>query len=362
MPSKPSARKEPRDDGTNIFFLSGQQNWRNRIQKEEGVNAQLHVKFSVRSALRSLHVPKNYKPCQVDPENARQPAKLDQETADILRADIAAKSATPHEHLLWPETTQHDVGWLHDHKGDVPFSERRTFVAPEPKVGFGWPAGPHPVLRRQENGTVGRHTGFDALVPDSTRVGRSPPSPRAAKQNAAKATAAAPSIGELRRARRLERNSRQREEAEAAAGSLTDRRTNSQRRGKAEAATGSLTDRRATQTRRPCAKLGEGEPPATARPCSVLMEPAISSGLWNAVKQPVEDPWLNRGNDADRELIRPSSTQDEHIAKTSRQATELTGAKSRWYKPKEVSMLSDFADDYRKSWGVCFFSKLAQQS
>eukprot|EP00930_Biecheleria_cincta_P022263 TRINITY_DN16274_c0_g3_i1.p1 TRINITY_DN16274_c0_g3~~TRINITY_DN16274_c0_g3_i1.p1 ORF type:complete len:301 (+),score=52.52 TRINITY_DN16274_c0_g3_i1:59-961(+) len=287
--SSEKARKEPRDDGAKISFLASQQNWRRRIKKEEGVNAKLQAQFSVRSVLRSLNVPKLYKPCQVDPEDARQPAKLDQETTEILRADIAAKSATPHEHLLWPETTQHNVGWLHDRTGDLPFSERRTFVAPKPKVGFGWPAGPHPVLRRQKNGqTCNDAAGFDALVPDSTRVGGSSPSCRAAKNDAAKASEAAPSVGELRRARRLMRNS--------------------QRRGETKANSGSLTDRRAARTPEPRARPGGGETPATARTCSILMEPASSSGLWNAVKQPVEDPWLNRKNDAADELIRPNSS------------------------------------------------------
>lgn len=356
--AKEEPRKPPRDDGSNLVFLSGQQNWRNRIKKEERVNAKLHGQFSVRTALRSLDIPKLFKPCQVDPEDARQPAKLDPATEHILRADIAAKIATPREYLLWPETSQHDVGWLHGRTGDMPFSERRTFVAPEPKVGFGWPsqfsAGSRPMTRQQGNEkTRDDATGFDALLPDSTRVGRSSPSPRAPKLKDVKAWG--PSVGELRRARRLMRN--QRRQAEAAAGSLTDRR---QTPGPAAAG----HQRNAVQTPEPSATVGggaEGVPSFAPQPCPVVMEPAISSGLWNAVKQHVEDPWLNRNNDVTDELIRPSSTQDEHLATTCRQTRKLTGTKSRWFKPKDSSAISDFADEYRKSWGVCYFSKALKQ-
>ncbi|CAE8661065.1 unnamed protein product [Polarella glacialis] len=129
-----------------IMTSAGQQLWTQRIKKEEAVNAQVRRDgFSVRSALKSLNVPEHFKPGQVNPSDILSAMKenanvgLDRDTERALRADLAARKAPPQDQLLWPETSQHHVGWLAQIKSaGLPLGERGTLVALSPRVGLGW--------------------------------------------------------------------------------------------------------------------------------------------------------------------------------------------------------------------------------
>ncbi|CAE7439926.1 unnamed protein product, partial [Symbiodinium necroappetens] len=115
----------------------GQENWRLRIRKEQS-RAPKNAEFSLRLAVRALDVTK--KPNQVDPgEKGAADALLDEETARNFRAHLVAKTGAPGHFELWPETSQHNVGWLvQDNTGGRPFEDRQTLVAAAPGLGFGW--------------------------------------------------------------------------------------------------------------------------------------------------------------------------------------------------------------------------------
>eukprot|EP00435_Cladocopium_sp_Y103_P017447 s824_g4.t1 len=119
---------------SDIQSFMGQENWRQRIRKENA-HAPKSAQFSVRNACRTLDVPK--KPCQVHPRGAAiQTASLSMEDSRSF-----ARSYAPNEQFLWPETAQHNVGWLiedpQEGRRAIPVNERTTILGPS-HLGFGW--------------------------------------------------------------------------------------------------------------------------------------------------------------------------------------------------------------------------------
>ncbi|CAE7467187.1 Eef2k [Symbiodinium sp. CCMP2456] len=129
------------DNPNDITTSKGQFLWRQRIATERShFQPNKKENFSVRSALRVLDVPSRFKPGQIDPADQTGPVQgLDSVTERYLRADIASKLRVPAEQLLWPETAQHEVGWLaRAHGPGLPYEERSTMAGLPPRLGVGW--------------------------------------------------------------------------------------------------------------------------------------------------------------------------------------------------------------------------------
>ncbi|CAJ1341733.1 unnamed protein product [Effrenium voratum] len=188
--------RKPRRPENDLQSFLGQENWRLRIRKER-LHAAPLPEFSVKQAMRALDVPK--KPCQV------QPRWLDESSLEAeFRKELTVKRS-PREHLLWPETSQHQVGWLVEDSLGLPMAQRPTLHGSPPKLGFGW----HRRFADKD---------FEPMVPSpstpSTASGsRRPaaPAPAPAPQILEMPSPAEqtlpwfPGIGKLRRQRRLQR-------------------------------------------------------------------------------------------------------------------------------------------------------------
>eukprot|EP00439_Symbiodinium_sp_Y106_P022421 s1284_g2.t1 len=126
------------DNPNDITTSKGQFLWRQRIATDRShFQPNKKENFSVRSALRVLDVPSRFKPGQIDPSDQTGPVQgLDSVTERYLRADIASKLRVPAEQLLWPETAQHEVGWLaRAHGPGLPYEERSTMAGLPPRLG-----------------------------------------------------------------------------------------------------------------------------------------------------------------------------------------------------------------------------------
>lgn len=305
----------------------GQENWRLRIRKEQS-RAPKNAEFSLRLAVRALDVTK--KPNQVDPgEKGAADALLDEETARNFRAHLVAKTGAPGHFELWPETSQHNVGWLvQDNTGGRPFEDRQTLVAAAPGLGFGWrhasvltppgsAGGKVPAAARQRTPSAGTPapslSGKSCVLPPKEIPAELLPTP------AERAMPWFPGVGQLRRRRRLLR----RQLAEEAAAAAME----------------------------PKAVLPSSPAPSTASSA----RPGPSDGLRSFRRRSLPDAWLG----PPCEPPKPTADAHETIEKKSTRAREFLryGGQSRWERTKEVSNMSKFAKGYKMLWGVNFFAK-----
>ncbi|CAJ1370597.1 unnamed protein product [Effrenium voratum] len=305
--------RKPRRPENDLQSFLGQENWRLRIRKER-LHAAPLPEFSVKRAMRALDVPK--KPCQV------QPRWLDESSLEAeFRKELTVKRS-PREHLLWPETSQHQVGWLVEDSLGLPMAQRPTLHGSPPKLGFGW----HRRFADKD---------FEPMVPSpstpSTASGsrRAAPAPAPAPQILEMPSPAEqtlpwfPGIGKLRRQRRLQRKQAREPEPRCEL-------------------------RPQSALVQPLGQCGDSRPPSAL--------PGNSAGFRIAVQRPVEDEWLGRGNTP---CLKPSTADHGVIDARSRECREFLrhGPKSHWARDKPVSDMSSFAHGYTMLWGGSFFGK-----
>lgn len=335
-----------------IQSFMGQENWRQRIRKENA-HAPKSVQFSVRNACRTLDVPK--KPCQVCPSGAAI------QSAPSMEFRSFARSYAPNEQFLWPETAMHDVGWLvkDSVEGEraIPVNERSTILGPS-QLGFGWRR--RSAEKRQEccESVLPRQPATPSTAPGSSRLSASRASGRFQLQEEAVWTAVTvpsaaekalpwfPGIGKLRRQRRLQRKAK-----------IVNLEA-SPHRSAAEI----LTLREGPMASDVVARGRPVSPPpaeSEQRPQTAL--PGNSAGLRVFLAQPVEDQWL-RATSREAKL-KPSTADHQLISSRSATCREFLrhGARSQWEREKPVSTMSSFAHGYTMLWGVNFFSRRGSQ-
>lgn len=349
-----SRKAVPEND---IQSFMGQENWRQRIRKENA-HAPKSAQFSVRNACRTLDVPK--KPCQVHPRGAAiQTASLSMEDSRSF-----ARSYAPNEQFLWPETAQHNVGWLiedpQEGRRAIPVNERTTILGPS-HLGFGWRR--RSAEKRQEccESVLPRQVATPSTAPSSRKssvvqdtawnagnAAFAVPSP------AEKALPWFPGIGKLRRQRRLQRNqvNQVKQRTPEASPHLygTAEILSLERRERAVAASSDLL---APALSPPAAEASE------QRPQTAL--PGNSAGLRVFLAQPVEDRWLRATSHEAK--LKPSTADHQLISSRSATCREFLrhGARSQWEREKPVSAMSSFAHGYTMLWGVNFFSRRGSQ-
>lgn len=146
--------------------------WTQRILKEDAVNAKVNPDgFSLRSAVRILGVPADFKPNLADPTRKEAPPSFEPggTLAKALRKELKAQLAGPRERHIWPETSYQEHGWLMSQPGRM--RDRTAFSGTEPRAAIGWswraPGAGGEVeasvaMERELEGTVGGSTGSKA--------------------------------------------------------------------------------------------------------------------------------------------------------------------------------------------------------
>lgn len=129
------------DGGPGITNQS-QMIWSQRIRKEEGVNTKVNPGgFSVRAAIRSVDVPKRFKPGHIDPTRANSTGGFDPNSK--LAAEVHSRveeSRVPlRDRIMFPETCAQDHGWYQKDPAHGPDRGGRTSIAGAlPRAGIGW--------------------------------------------------------------------------------------------------------------------------------------------------------------------------------------------------------------------------------
>jgi len=125
-----------------ILTAKDQLIWTQRIRREEGVNTKVNKDgFSVRSAIRSVDVPKRFKPGHVDPTKAETMDGFHPESkhASDLKGLLDKAQARPQDKLKWPDTSAQDHGWYQKDPATGATQPGRTSIAGAlPRAGFGW--------------------------------------------------------------------------------------------------------------------------------------------------------------------------------------------------------------------------------
>jgi len=116
--------------------------WSQRIAKEEGVNTKVNPEgFSLRAAIRSVDVPKRFKPGHVDPLHGSEADGLDptSKLAEEFRVQRVSDGVPPRDRYMYPETCSQDCGWYQKDPVHGPErSGRITIAGALPRAGIGW--------------------------------------------------------------------------------------------------------------------------------------------------------------------------------------------------------------------------------
>lgn len=285
--------------GTGDLTSAGLTRWRERIRREEAVNARVWKDgFSVRSCVRSRDVPVKFKPQQATP------ADLEAEAIDIsspaareLRAALDAGAAPPQQRLLWPETSQHCVGWL------LQAPQKSPTAAPERGLGLA-------------SGCLTARSGLGWLHHEAPALSRGPAAaPRGGAEAEASFLAALPNPS----------------------AQLTPQRSSG------HATRGSPSTLATTPRLPPTRRVVQLPGGASPRP------------------GPPPDPWSEAGGSiplAAAELPRPTTgAQMALAAAAERHRRFQNGTGNPWYRGLGSSDVSDFANAYTRSWGMSMFAK-----
>jgi hypothetical protein len=126
-----------------LFTAHSQLLWSQRIEKEEKVSCKRNPDgFSVHAAVRSLDVPKRFKPGHCDPtkpppdEGFPEGSKMKQELDFHLRDQEAPRR----DRYLWPDSSYQEHGWFQKDPAKGPEKRnRKTLTGALPKNnGIGW--------------------------------------------------------------------------------------------------------------------------------------------------------------------------------------------------------------------------------
>eukprot|EP00930_Biecheleria_cincta_P002257 TRINITY_DN103278_c0_g1_i1.p1 TRINITY_DN103278_c0_g1~~TRINITY_DN103278_c0_g1_i1.p1 ORF type:complete len:348 (+),score=62.99 TRINITY_DN103278_c0_g1_i1:99-1142(+) len=341
------------DNPNDLRSYVGQTLWRRRIIKETAALSPVRREnFSLRSCLKTADVPMRFKPGQIDPHHKEPVSGLDEDTERMLRADIATRQAVPAEQLLWPETSQQQVGWLASPpKPGLPWEERGTLAGLSPRVGLGWTSS------RDEAVTV-------PPMPMSARLPKSKKDVLVDKWIGLKRGSAREEVTPHKADVRLSRKEQSRLRAEA-------KRQEAQRlQGLLEDWEASKPERRERRLQRLRARASSqddqrlSEMPAESSSPSKMelphfVSPAASAGLRNRIPVAVEDSWgLQDGGSV---IPRPTSQDQNAVADAGSRVRGFYGPERPWNKPKGQSDVVTFGDAYARSWGVGLFSKQAKK-
>lgn len=330
----------------------GQTLWRRRIRKETAALSPVRKEnFSVRSCLKTADVPMLFKPGQINPHDKDAVSGLDAETEMMLRAHIATRQAVPAEQLLWPETSQQQVGWLASPpKPGLPFHERGTLSGLSPRVGLGWTSSRHEGVRVQP-------------MPMSARLPKSKKEELVDKwiglERGSAREEIIPNNPDVRLSRREQSRlmlEPKRQEAQRLRGLLEDWEASKpdrrERRLQRQARASSQDDQL------PSEMLAEPRAPSKME-LPHFVSPAASAGLRNRIPVAVEDSW--EVQDRGSVIPRPNRQDQSAVADAGSRIRAFYGPERPWNKPKGQSDVVAFGDAYARAWGMNLFSKQAKK-
>lgn len=299
----------------------GQERWRQRVRKEEAVRAQApRAVFSMQAATRTDNVPEKFKPLHMNPgdlssQNENNPSDTFQRD---LRAALGAQVSAPQQRLLWPETSQHAIGWFatspaHQPPGSwaMPSRDRGTVSGNHPSQGFGWHKtagmGAAERVRANEAQCSGRRrqesASFMALLPGVTA---DLPAPAPEPQH--------PIVSSV----------------------LQDVAKVACR----------ITNKKRKNRKTPQRGVVVVPPPPSPGPPEDAEEFQTGGGM------------AAKTSTAARQLPRPNTGHEQAVgAAADRSRRFLNGPHNPWYKPSSTSDVAGFADVYTKSWGVPLFNR-----
>eukprot|EP00441_Pelagodinium_beii_P033783 CAMPEP_0197636586 /NCGR_PEP_ID=MMETSP1338-20131121/12046_1 /TAXON_ID=43686 ORGANISM="Pelagodinium beii, Strain RCC1491" /NCGR_SAMPLE_ID=MMETSP1338 /ASSEMBLY_ACC=CAM_ASM_000754 /LENGTH=314 /DNA_ID=CAMNT_0043208835 /DNA_START=38 /DNA_END=978 /DNA_ORIENTATION=- len=139
------AKDVPKGTGRVVMDATDSILWTQRIEKEDKVNGIAKGQFSVRAAVNIVDVPSKFKPGHVNPTECMSkegfdPAKHgwdpDGKEAREFRRCMAMAEAGPRSRYAYPETSNHEHGWLlmPDTAGDHAARAKKNRV----RYGLGW--------------------------------------------------------------------------------------------------------------------------------------------------------------------------------------------------------------------------------
>jgi len=335
---------------------AGQERWRQRIRKENAVNGIIKRDgFSVRNAVSSQHVPMLFKPGHMDPSSHSTEVGFDPASTlgKEFRKALSTQVSSPRQRILFPETSNHDIGWLLKEPGGIlPRSERGTMAGLSPRAGLGWlkpsdgkavqPPQPHVPLEKSQArlgqaGSSGSRQGGKASR-DATLPGTIGHSGDDRPLRISEATD--PALDQVRRGGATV----------AADGSAEHRPISKMFESVKRRACGQKAQERKLRT---AARVQVSEPPASPKPGRHEKEEVV-----RLRRDP--DPW---GAPSSFSVMpRPKTSQEDAVdSATDRSRRFLNGQGSRWYKPKGSSDVANFADAYTRSWGIGLFCRVGNK-
>jgi len=117
--------------------------WTQRIELEEGVNTKVNPEgYSVHGAIRTLDVPKRFKPGHVDPTKTRNDEGFPEGSKLKKSLDfcLAERDAPRRDRFLWPDTAYQEHGWFQKDPARGPEKRDRTTLTGAMPIhnGIGW--------------------------------------------------------------------------------------------------------------------------------------------------------------------------------------------------------------------------------
>lgn len=134
----------PKDKGRGgILTVQDQICWTQRIGKEEGVNTKVNPDgFLVHAAVRTLDVPRRFKPGHVDPHRPPPDEGFKAGTKEKQELDrcLTDKAAPRRDRYLWPESSYQEHGWFQKDPARGPEKRNRTTMTGQLPTtnGIGW--------------------------------------------------------------------------------------------------------------------------------------------------------------------------------------------------------------------------------
>lgn len=338
------------DSPNNLRSYAGQTVWRRRIQKEIAALPPVRKdNFSLRSLLKTAGVPIRFKPEHLNPHENKPVLGLDTETEKMLRADIATKNAVPAEQLLWPDTSQQEVGWLASPpKPGLPWDERGTLQGCSPRIGLGW------ISSRNEGARIAQMT-------MSARLPRSKTEMLEDKLIGLERGAVTEAVVSFKADVPLsarERRDAKRQEARRLRGLLEDWEASKQVRR--ERRLQRLQARASSQdSQEPSDMLAQTSAPSKME-LPHFVSPAGSAGLRNRIPIALQDRWAL--TDGGPLIPRPTGQDQSALAGAGSKIQGFYKPERLWNKPKKAQCdVVAFGEAYTRLWGCSLFGKQASK-
>lgn len=282
-----------------------------------------------------------FKPGHVNPtEHATRPFPIGSSSSmrKEFQAALSAQTASPRQRLIWPETSQHVVGWFQQCPGDgLPREERKTLDGLSPRANVGWVENSsiNAILPRAREGQPSASSSAQRPRRGSTGEARfSPVAPVMPVGSAPKL--GAPSLppvdnsqGVLVQAARAACKRKERPKRDVPL---------SRDRNCAPPPPSPKSRHRARIPDEPKPSAGGSH-----------VDEAIGWRLAHV------DPWSSATKEAS-EALRPTASQEQALTSAAeRSKSFMNGPRNQWYRPAASSDVAEFANAYTKSWGVPLF-------